>query len=172
MHAGMLYKQGSMGASLVAEALRQEIAAQLAAAPAAAATDDGRGSVRSAGHTLTLTLPAAAPEPRQRQQTQDELTRRGHPAPASCAQPQPAVPADLGSSRYSSSSRPHSSSSSRSSQGCGGQGRMLPRAAAAVLPPLAWCSCRPRRRGAAPTSASASRTKCVAQLVRLEWIRA
>ncbi|EFN59369.1 hypothetical protein CHLNCDRAFT_137839 [Chlorella variabilis] len=36
-HGGLLYKQGSVGAALVAEALRQEVALQLAAAAAAAA---------------------------------------------------------------------------------------------------------------------------------------
>jgi hypothetical protein len=43
MHGGLLYKQGTVGAALVAEALRQEVAAQLAAANVTPGGGRGRG---------------------------------------------------------------------------------------------------------------------------------
>ncbi|KAL4430835.1 hypothetical protein ABPG75_006091 [Micractinium tetrahymenae] len=80
--AGYLFKQGSLGASLVAEALRQEIAAQLAAAQAGGGGSTNRPAERSrslsplpsgrragssrhslTGHDGTALLPPAATRP-------------------------------------------------------------------------------------------------------------
>ena len=63
VHAGLLYRQGTVGAALVAEALRQEVAEQLAAAAAATA----RGGLGARGRSRSLSpLPARGSRPASR----------------------------------------------------------------------------------------------------------
>lgn len=85
MSAGLLYQQGSVGAALVAEALRQELAEQLAAA-----TTSARGGLPPRGRSRSLSpLPtrrstdgsrAASPLPRQGSGQQGQQAAGSSPA--------------------------------------------------------------------------------------------
>ena len=101
--AGYLLKQGSLGASLVAEALRQEIAAQLASAAAVQAGGSGPANRRRERSRSLSPLPSA----RQAGSSRHSLAGQGGDAlaAAAAARPSPFV-ADAPAGALGRQSRP------------------------------------------------------------------
>ena len=89
MRNGLMYKQGSVGAALVAEALRQEVAQQLAAAAATAAAGGGSGLVSARPRSRQPSpLPGARARSGSRQSmTSPEGAVLPAPPPVSAASP-------------------------------------------------------------------------------------